>query len=240
MTPEYAAAYRELYERHWWWRARELMLLDEIKRHRPAAGWRRILDVGCGDGLFFDRLAPFGEVWGVESDPDLIPPDSRHRDRIHIGPFDGGFEPGRRFDLVLTLDVLEHLADPVAALTKVRGLLEPDGRLLVTVPAFQALWTKHDELNRHFVRYRRGSLEAVVKAGGLRIVSARYCFQWLMPVKLAVRLAEAIHETAGKPATVPPPWLNRTLMAVTRAEQVTVGRLGLPFGTSLLAWCAPG
>ncbi|HYT94425.1 MAG TPA: class I SAM-dependent methyltransferase, partial [Gemmataceae bacterium] len=78
MNPEYAAAYRNLYERHWWWRAREAMLVREIEVHQPVGGWGKVLDVGCGDGLFFDELARFGEVWGVESDESLVPAHSRH------------------------------------------------------------------------------------------------------------------------------------------------------------------
>jgi SAM-dependent methyltransferase len=240
LIPEYAAAYRNLYERHWWWRARELMLLDEIGRHQPATGWRRILDVGCGDGLFFDRLARFGDVWGVESDATLVPADSRHRARIHVGPFDAGFMPGRRFDLVLMLDVLEHLADPVGALRKAAGLLEPDGRILITVPAFQVLWTSHDDLNRHFVRYRRHTLTAVAEHARLRILSQRYFFHWLFPVKLGFRALERLGSRAHAPASVPGPLLNRLLLRLSRLEQATVGRLSLPFGSSLLAWCAAG
>lgn len=239
MIPEYAAAYRNLYERHWWWRARELLLLDEIDLHRPPEGWRRILDVGCGDGLFFDQLARFGDVWGVESDATLVPADSRHRARIHVGPFDAGYAPVERFDLVLMLDVLEHLPDPAGALRKAGALLEPDGRILITVPAFQALWTSHDDLNRHFVRYQRATLLAVAERAGLRVLSQRYFFHWLFPVKLGVRAVERLGRRSRVPASVPPAPLNDLLMRLSRAEQVTIGRLRLPFGSSLLAWCAP-
>lgn len=240
MIPEYAAAYRNLYERHWWWRARELLLLDEIERHRAPPGWHRILDVGCGDGLFFDQLARFGEVWGVESDATLVPSDSRHRARIHVGPFDAEYAPRRRFDLVLMLDVLEHLPDPAGALRKAGALLEPDGRILITVPAFQALWTSHDDLNRHFVRYRRATLLAVAQRAGLRVLSQRYFFHWLFPVKLGVRAVERLGRRPRAPGSVPPAPLNNLLVGLSRAEQVTIGRLGLPFGSSLLAWCAAG
>jgi 2-polyprenyl-3-methyl-5-hydroxy-6-metoxy-1,4-benzoquinol methylase len=238
LNPEYAAAYGDLYRRHWWWRARESMLVREIQRHQPLSGWGNLLDVGCGDGLFFDQLARFGEVWGVESDESLVPADSRRRDRIHVGAFDASFSPNRRFGLVLMLDVLEHLRDPVGALEHARCLLRPGGRVLITVPAFPLLWTHHDDLNQHFVRYRKRSLAAVLEPAGLRMMSSHYCFHWLFPIKLAVRGLERLGGKDGAPATVPPSWLNRLFFALTRAEQTTVGRLDLPFGSSLLAWCA--
>ena len=63
MDDGYGARYRELFERHWWWRARERVILRALEEHRPPKGWRTVLDVGCGDGLFFDRLS---ELDGVE------------------------------------------------------------------------------------------------------------------------------------------------------------------------------
>lgn len=238
MNPEYAAAYGDLYRRHWWWRAREEMLVSEIEQHQPAGGWGNLLDIGCGDGLLFDRLARFGEVWGVESDESLVPADSHHRDRIHVGAFDATFRPNRRFGLVMMLDVLEHLQNPVGALEYVRRLLRPDGRVLITVPAFPVLWTHHDDLNYHFVRYRKRSLAAVLEPSGLMMISSHYCFHWLVPVKLAVRAFERVGGNTSAPTAVPAPWLNRLLFALTRVEQRVLGGLDLPFGSSLLAWCA--
>ena len=68
MEPEYASQYRKLYEEHWWWRARERFVLGELQRNRPDGGFGSILDIGCGDGLFFAPLSEFGEVEGVEPD----------------------------------------------------------------------------------------------------------------------------------------------------------------------------
>jgi len=59
MDVAYARRYRELYERHWWWRAREHVILDTLRRIEPPGGFPSILDIGCGDGLFFDRLVDY-------------------------------------------------------------------------------------------------------------------------------------------------------------------------------------
>ena len=152
MDPEYGRKYRELYERHWWWRARESVIVDTLRRHPPTGGWGRgnILDIGCGDGLFFDRLATFGEsVQGVESAEALVSDDPARRDRIFIGPFDDRYQPGRTFRLIVMLDVLEHLDDPAGALRHALSLLDADGVFLATVPAFRSIWTTHDDLNEH-------------------------------------------------------------------------------------------
>jgi SAM-dependent methyltransferase len=230
----YGQRYRELYQRHWWWRAREQFLLDELRRLRPAAGWPRILDVGCGDGLFFDALAEFGMVQGVESDATLVSRDNPHRGQIHIGPFDSSFQPGRSFDLILMLDVLEHLADPTAALRHAIGLLARGGTILITVPAFPALWTRHDDLNHHVTRYTAGSMAELAARAGMRVRDSRYFFHWLAPVKLAVRAAEALRRGGDALPEIPAAPVNAAAYLLSRLERKIVGRLPVPFGSSLL------
>lgn len=240
MDPEYAARYRRLHANHWWWRAREAFIIDVLERRRgagPADG--RILDVGCGDGLLFERLSRYGEVEGVEPDRASVTPDGRWSSRITVGPFDDTFDPGHRFAQVLMLDVLEHVADPSAMLRRAMEVLEPGGFAIVTVPALPALWTRHDVLNHHHVRYTRTALEARAVEAGARVESARYFFHWLAPVKLAVRLKESLVRDEPRSPEIPPRWLNAALASLSRAEQLTVSRLPVPFGSSLLAVLVP-
>jgi hypothetical protein len=109
--------------------------------------------------------------------------------------------------------------------------------LLVTVPAFPAVWTRHDDINEHVVRYTRASLESVLRAAGLRIESSRFLFHWLFPVKLAVRAIEGVTSGPPAPAGIPPGWLNSALRRLCVVEERALGWARLPFGTSLLAWC---
>ncbi len=74
--------------------------------------------------------------------------------------------PAESFDLAVSLDVIEHLEDDVGALTELRRVVVPGGRLLVTVPAYQWLWSGHDEINHHHRRYTRHSLLAVARQAG--------------------------------------------------------------------------
>lgn len=237
LDPTYAARYTELYARHWWWRAREEVVVREVARllrQQGEGATPAILDVGCGDGLLFPRLAGFGEVEGVEPDPALV---SGRPDRtIHTLPFED-FRPDRRYSLVLLLDVLEHLADPVGALAHCRALLRPGGRVLLTVPAFNVLWTAHDRLNHHFTRYRRRGLGKVVAEAGLREVRARYLFHWLFFAKLAVRAGESVREASPAAPALPPGPLNRGLFLVCRLEERVLGPLRIPFGSSLMMSC---
>jgi 2-polyprenyl-3-methyl-5-hydroxy-6-metoxy-1,4-benzoquinol methylase len=237
MDAGYGAQYRDLFERHWWWRARERVILEALRAHRPPRGWRAVLDVGCGDGLFFDALARLDGVTlveGVEPAAALVSNDGPHRARIHVRPFDARFDEGRRYSLVLMLDVLEHLPDPAAALAHALSLLEPDGVFLATVPAFMALWTRHDELNQHYTRYTRRSFGALAATAGLRVDEARYFFRWTAAAKLATRVKERVMPGAPVAPAVPPAAVNGALYALSRLEQRIIGRVPVPFGSSLL------
>lgn len=235
MDPEYARRYRDLYYRHWWWRAREQVIIATLRRRRPPAGWRHILDVGCGGGVFFARLAEFGDVEGVEPDAALVDDAPHVRSRIYVGPFDQQYRPPHLFDLILMLDVLEHLDDPTAALRHALSLLAEGGTVLVTVPAFELLWTSHDDFNQHRTRYTKRTMRALARAAGLRIERMRYFFHWTFPAKVAQRIVQAAARAPATPAAVPPRPVNGMLYALSRLEHFALGRLDLPFGSSLMA-----
>jgi SAM-dependent methyltransferase len=206
-----ARSYRQLYEKHWWWRSREAAILDVLRNIPPDGGFGSILDVGCGDGLFFDQLSQFGEVEGIEFSADLLDPTGPHRKRIRVAPFDAQFQPGKRDGLVTMLDVLEHLADPVAALQHALTLLAPAGKIVITVPAFNLIWTTHDDLNHHRTRYTKRSFQHISDQAGMQVEVMRYWYQWPFAVKMLVRAVEKI--TRAKPSNprIPPAWLNRAL-----------------------------
>lgn len=240
MDPAYASRYRELHERHWWFRAREAVLLRELERLRPMDGWRRALDVGCGDGLFFGQLRRYAEaVEGVESDADVVTPAGRAQGKIHVRSFDATFRPSTRYDLVLFLDVLEHLSDPSAAVEHAASLMEPGGVVLVTVPARRHLWTTHDDLNRHVTRYERSELVALLETA-FQVERVRYYFRWAHAAKLAQRAVEAVRRPPPRPPSIPAALINETLYALCRIEEAVLAESGLPVGSSLIAVARKG
>ena len=235
MEPEYARGYRRLYDHHWWWRAREDFVLRQLDRLAPSPAEMAVLDVGCGDGLLLPRLQHFGLVEGVESDGSLITDQGRGCGGIHRVEFGADFEPGRRYDLVLMLDLLEHVDDPGAVLRRGRELLRPGGRLVVTVPAYEGLWTSHDVVNRHRTRFDPDRVRGLATASGVEVVELRHVFHWIAPAKLVVRRLEAWGLLEGGGARIPALLLNDLLRRLCIAEQILLGPLRLPFGSSLFA-----
>jgi SAM-dependent methyltransferase len=233
MDARYAAAYPALYRHHWWWRVREDILIQRIGALRQGRSEARILDVGCGAGLFFDALERFGHVEGIESDRAAIEQAGRWASRIRAGELDASYRPDAPFDLILMLDVLEHVRDPESLLRRAAALLTPPGRVLITVPAFGWLWTAHDDLNHHVRRYTARGMRALVARAGLVVEDSRYAFQSLVVPKLLVRLKEAVTSAAPRVPSIPPRAINEAARSWFRLEHAIAGRL--PFGSSLVA-----
>jgi SAM-dependent methyltransferase len=234
MDFDYARSYRDLYRKHWWWRAREGAILSLLQLHAPGVGWGDILDIGCGDGLFFDRLLRFGNVEGVEPCADLITPDGPHRRRIHHCAFDDRFQPGKHYSLILLLDVLEHVVNPVDMLHRALGLLTKRGAILITVPAFNMLWTNQDVVNHHITRYTKKGFRVIAENAGMLISEERYWFQWTFPAKLVQRAFEKLLRIEPIGPGIPAPSINRALYLLSRSELAIASRISFPFGSSLL------
>jgi SAM-dependent methyltransferase len=168
-------------------------------------------------------------VEGVEPSSDLVTDD--RGGAISIRPFDSTFQPAAPYDLIVMLDVLEHLDRPAEALSHVVSLLSPSGTVVITVPAFRSLWTSWDVMNQHVTRYTKSSFLSLAREVGFRVDRCEYFFHWTFPIRFAQRVLESIVPRQSAPLpNIPPRPVNALLYNLSRAER----RLHLPFGTSLL------
>lgn len=234
MDPRYGAAYARLYRQHWWWRAREEYLSRVLDRRIGPHAAGEVFDFGCGDGLFFPILQRYSteRPRGFEPDASLLDPAGPWFDRIATGALVDDPSERARYGLIVALDVLEHLEHPQSAMAILSARLRPGGWFIATVPAFDELWTAHDEVNHHYRRYRLADLEALVRESGLEIVESRYFFVWVALVKWLVARKERMIRPQVKPPEVPPRPINAAALALTRLEHRIVGDASPPFGSS--------
>ena len=139
-----------------------------------------------------------------------------------------------RYRLIVALDVLEHIDDPRPVVSELARRLAPGGWFVATVPAFQSLWTAHDDLNHHKRRYRLAELEALLSEPGMEIVESRYFFSWLAILKWVVARVERVVRPTSKPPAVPFGPFNAAALTVSRIEQWLLGDSHPPFGSSAL------
>jgi SAM-dependent methyltransferase len=234
MDEAFAREYPDLAERHFWWRARRKVVRRLVEAEAEP---RSILDVGCGSGAILAHLEDLGSVEGVEVDPRTVRSQLEIVRRIHIGRLDEVDLQRDSYSIVLLLDVLEHVAERRDLLHRVGALLTAEGSLIVTVPAHQWLWTSHDEMNQHQLRYSKQGLRSELEAAGFVIESMRYLFGWLVLPKLGARLAEwVLRRPLRSTSAIPPAVMNRLLEAVSDIEmKVALAGRGIPLGTTLLA-----
>jgi SAM-dependent methyltransferase len=229
---------------NWWFVSRRRIFLALLRRCLPA-GKRdlRILDAGCGTGINLEYLTEFGQVLGVDLSDDAIEfCRKRGNDRVRKMDLRSLAFEADEFDLVTLLDVVEHIDDDEAAIREAVRVARPGGLILVTVPAFPALWSDHDEVNHHRRRYRASALRQLVVSNGCEIVKFTYMNAFLFPIAYVVRTWQKLRRGISGPPAHPPrtdfvdyhPVVNGLLTAVFTAETPLVTTSGLPFGLSLL------
>ena len=225
---------------HWWWRARREILADTIRIYlRDFGVVRRVAEVGCGTGGNLPMLSEFGEVTGAELEPSAVAmAREKHGGRFEVIRHSIPEPLPRPVHLIGMFDVIEHVADDSAALRWAAGQLIPGGLLVITVPAFGFLWTRHDEAAHHYRRYSPASLRAIVPPEFE--VEHLTCFNvWLFPVVAAIRTALRILPRGVQPHKthmgLPPQPLNEILYRVFRSERRFAPRRWSPVGVSVLA-----
>jgi len=235
-----------LEDTHWWFSGRRAVVREVLLRKLPRRSGLEVLDVGCGTGGMLVMLRELGSVSGIDTSEAAL----RHaRERLgpavplSAGALPDGLPAGQSYDLVTAFDVIEHIPDAPAALRAIRGALRPGGALACTVPAYQFLWSRHDDLNHHQRRYTRALLARHLEEGGFRMAWSSYFNTLLFPPIAAVRLARKLVPERGEAAAsdlkeTPGP-LNKVLEALFSAERLVVPRAPLPFGVSLIALAYP-
>jgi len=242
-TAEYERMYH-LEDSYWWYVGRHC-LVESILRSRfgapsPLADPERtILDVGCGTGAMSVRLTKWGRLVSADYSP-LALQFSQRRGIPNLIRADAMKLPlaGAQFDVLIAMDMLEHLPDDKAALAEFYRVLKPGGLLIATVPAYPHLWSEHDVAAMHFRRYLRPELLERVRSAGFRVEKLSHTMTTLYPiVALQRRLsARRPHDSQNPRTSIPifPAPINFGLKKLLSVENSVAQRVNLPFGVTLL------
>jgi SAM-dependent methyltransferase len=230
--------YRQLYEvenEHWWFVARKEILLRYLDARLPLRRDARLLDVGCGTGTILESFSRRYHAFGTDVAPQAIEfCRQRGLTELHLGRLEE-YPRSEPFDILTMLDMLEHVEDDGGLLRAAHRLLRPGGHLLIAVPAFPSLWSKHDEILHHKRRYTRGTLRRVVEGAGFAVEHLTFFNFFLFPVAWAKRAAaRAAGSRKANDLDIPSRILNAGLREIFRLERGILPHTSLPFGLSLL------
>ena len=221
---------------HWWFIGRRF-IVEKILNQLSLPKTAEVLEVGCGTGGNLTLLAKYGKVYGVELDDTA----REYACRRGIGTILPGSLPdeipftGQLFDLIVMTDVLEHVGEDQVALERIYLRLRLGGYILITVPAFPSLWSRHDALHHHKRRYTKERLRTILINGGYTIVKTSYINCILFPAIAGVRLMQRFLGMAeADDLKLYPPFINRLLAGLFAGEGHLLGSVSLPFGLSLL------
>jgi len=242
---EYEKMYK-LEDHYWWFQGRLNMIravLEEYLPEPPRPG--RVLDVGCGTGLVLKALEGWQPV-GLDFS-HLALKFCRQRGHQRLARADVVRLPfaDNSFDLILALDLIEHIERDDLLIREFNRVLRPGGCVMATVPAHPSLWSDHDIALHHFRRYTKQSFAELFDDGGFDFLKYSYGISFVHPGIVAFRHAQKAWQgmtRRGKATEHPrthlimlPELLNSGLVGMLGIEASLLRRMNLPFGTSLVA-----
>jgi 2-polyprenyl-3-methyl-5-hydroxy-6-metoxy-1,4-benzoquinol methylase len=247
------STYDEVFEfeaTHWWYVGRRAIIKKNmefiISKTMNAQGLqkRTILDFGCGTGFMTNILEQFGKVKGFDSSPKSIELSRKRgiKNTFLCTDLKGFSQSEEPFDVVTLFDVLEHVQEEEELLNCLRKLTKTNGYILVTVPAYQWLWSGEDYVSQHLRRYTKTGLIKVLEKSNFKVERATYFNFWLLPFQIFTILSYRIFKKKKLKKSnirIHSKLLNRILTFIFRSEAFFLRLFRFPAGGSILCIAKP-
>jgi SAM-dependent methyltransferase len=231
--------YNTTKELSFWHRAR-LGLINYLLSAEAEKGQEKLLDIGCGTGTELQLLAEFGELSALDINPQALKLAEKMGFKTVLGDIEKMELAKENYSLICCFDVLEHLSKDQDVLKKIYASLVPGGKLIVTVPAFRFLFSRHDLALTHHRRYSKKELRTKLEQAGLEVSYLNYWNTLLFLPIASVRLIKKFIEKSDEPAKSDlknyTGAVEKILFKILNFENKRwVRKLPLPFGVSLYA-----
>lgn len=235
MEIEYEKRYHEVETENWWFVSRRRYLLDVLK---DAPKDSLILDIGCSSGIFLKELEKQGfkmeHLFGIDISEKAIENCKNNGIQNAFVMDAQKITLPEKFDIIVASDCLEHLQDDTQALKNWHGLLKTGGMLYVFVPAFQSLWSKHDEVNMHFRRYTNKELKDKLTSEKFTVLKSSYWnFFLFIPLYLFRKIDAVLSRNKKKEGQIiDGKMTNAVLLQLLLFENRLLKYVNFPFGVS--------
>lgn len=236
-------AFNVIEEKHWWFVARRAYIQAFLSRYMSHDGSLKLAEIGAGTGGNLRMLSNFGEIDAVEMDERALEFAVAKSAVIQrVVTVQRGWLPDNiplpdQYDCVLALDVIEHVEQDQAAINTLLRLVRPSGYLVLTVPAYQWLWSPHDEVNHHYRRYTVRRVKSLFQGSDVKFIKVGYFNTLLFPIALVRRIFQRLtggNENPQADLELPGKLTNRLLNFVFKLESKWAGVMTMPFGLSVI------
>jgi len=220
--------------KHWWFKARREILNYQIKKYSKKKNMS-ILDFGSGSGTNINMLSEYGKVDVYEKDKETSNFLKKKYKQKRISVLKKCFSK-KKYDLILAADVIEHIKKDKKVINQLNKILKKNGLLIVTVPAYQFLFSKKDKDLKHYRRYNDKNLCRLFNSKFIKIKISYYNFLLFIPISLAIIFFKVINyqfinDVEKKPNLI----INYILYSIFRLEKFILNFINLPFGISVLS-----
>lgn len=225
----------EVEDSYWWYRARREILAGIIDRQ--LAPGSDVIDFGCGTGGTAELMRERGHRVLAA---DIAEPALEACRRRGLATINLKTQRLREScaSCVLAADVLEHVGDDLGLLFTFRTALRPGGVLVITVPAYEFLWSGEDYVSEHVRRYTRAGLKRQLRRAGFEEIRCSYFNTFLFPAIAAAILTKRLffpREMYRSNVAALPRWQNEVLYRAFRFEGNLLRWISFPAGASLIA-----
>jgi len=227
-----------LEETYWWFIARSAILLNAINKICKFDKSSNVIDAGCGTGGFAEKLSEITNVACLDtSEIALSYCQKRGLTDTHQCILADYPKGDKRIDGITLLDVVEHIDDDYGVIKDAFNILDNNGYIIVTVPAYQWLWCRHDEIHMHYRRYNKAQITNVIKSAGFKINYSSYFNTLLFLPAVGKRMLDKLtgaDKTNNNPIEPVPDILNLLFTKIFMLEKFLLPFIKFPFGLSIL------
>lgn len=217
--------------KHWWFQGRKKIIENSINALNIKKK-NKILDFGSGSGVNLNMLSKFGSV-------DIYEPHVQTKKFLKLRYNKKGFRiinsfKDNKYDLIILADVLEHIKNDKIEIKKIYKYLKKNGKILITVPAFPFLFTKKDEVLKHFRRYRMKEIKNIFSK--FETIKLTYFnFFLFIPISMILMFTKIFNiNFIDKVEKKPTKFINPILYSILCLESILIKFINLPFGISIL------
>lgn len=240
MDKKFEREYFELDSRdeHWWLAVRRKIIKDLLSNNFSQPSSTKILDFGSSSGEFVHYLQKLHyDVFGCDVSEEAVT-TGKQKGIINLTVLQGkrlDF-PSDSFDVVLALDVLEHVEHESPAIQEIYRVLKKNGLFIIFVPAFKFLWGIQDEISHHYRRYTLHSLLTMIqKSAHFEVIRKSYFNTLLfLPIAFVRLLSNILNINRESDLEINNRFLNYLFFNIFNFERKLLRYLSFPFGVSAL------